>query len=106
MRSHANYCIAVLWMALACATIPVSPVSAATTPNVVVLVVDDLVLPEIQSDVNRLQADLASEGYTAKIKSWTTATQGAQALWNYLKSEYTTAGQTLKGAILIGYLPL
>jgi hypothetical protein len=75
-------------------------------PKTVILVVDDLLLPEIQSEINRLQADLVNEGYAAKIKPWNCATQGNGDLWGYLRSEFGTAGQALKGAILIGWLPV
>jgi Bacterial Ig domain/Malectin domain/Viral BACON domain len=71
----------------------------------VALVVNDLLHPEIQADIERLKADLEAEGYTAKIKAWNAATLGAKDLWDYLGNEYKAPDQFLAGAILIGNIP-
>ncbi|MBA4387140.1 MAG: hypothetical protein C0404_04105, partial [Verrucomicrobia bacterium] len=69
----------------------------------VLLVVKDTLLPEISGEVDRWKADLESEGYAAKIKSWS-STDAAQ-LWAYLVSEYNAPGQFVVGATLIGNMP-
>ncbi|MHC4607632.1 MAG: Ig-like domain-containing protein [Planctomycetota bacterium] len=73
--------------------------------RLVILVVNDLLLPQIQSEVDRLKDDIANQGYTSKIKSWDTASYGARDLWDYLKAEYQSQSQVLAGAILIGNIP-
>ncbi|HOX07162.1 MAG TPA: Ig-like domain-containing protein [Planctomycetota bacterium] len=70
----------------------------------VLLVVNDLLYPEIRAEVDRLKADLEREGYAAKIKTLPASTT-TTALWNYLQAEYRTPGQFVSGAILIGNLP-
>jgi hypothetical protein len=79
----------------------------AQAPNggLVLIIIDDLLYPEIQAPVDRLQADLQNEGYSARISQFTVAGKTPQDLWNTLVSEYNTEGQTLLGAILIGNLP-
>jgi hypothetical protein len=81
-------------------------VRAANKPagTLVVLVVEAVLLPEIQNEVNQLKADLTAEGYAVKTKAWSGKT--AAELWDYLRGEYTAANQFLNGAILIGKLPL
>ncbi len=69
----------------------------------VLVVVRDLLLPEIADEINRLLADLTGEGYAPKLVSWPDTS--AQALWEHLKAEYLTPGQFVSGAILIGNLP-
>lgn len=69
----------------------------------VLLVVKDTLLPEITNEVARWKADLENEGYTAKIKPWSSTS--APDLWAYLVSEYFTPGQFVAGATLIGNLP-
>ncbi|MBA4388214.1 MAG: hypothetical protein C0404_09550 [Verrucomicrobia bacterium] len=78
------------------------PAPLANT-KVILIVVKDTLLPEISNEVARLQADMTNEGYTPKLKSWSSG--DASNLWTYIKSEYDTPGQTVEGAILIGYLP-
>ncbi|MBN1673896.1 MAG: tandem-95 repeat protein [Kiritimatiellae bacterium] len=74
--------------------------------QLVILMVNDLLLPELTHEVERLAADLAGAGYTAKVKAWSTGTGlGSADLWRYLQGEYRTPGQWLTGAILIGTLP-
>lgn len=70
----------------------------------VLVVVNDLLLPEIEPEINRLLADLGNEGYSPKLTPWSASS--AWTLWEYLKSEYETPGQFVSGAILIGNLPL
>ncbi|MEK7412804.1 MAG: malectin domain-containing carbohydrate-binding protein, partial [Planctomycetota bacterium] len=73
----------------------------------VLLVVNNLLLPKISLEVDRLKADLIADGYTAKILPMSGALTSANALvlWNNLRSEYLTPGQFMAGAILIGQLP-
>jgi hypothetical protein len=79
------------------------PAGAAAAGSAVILVVNDLLLPEISAEVNRLQADLVAAGHAgSKITPWSGGS--AQDLWNYLKGEYATG--TLRGAILIGQIPV
>ena len=75
---------------------------------VVLLVVNETLLPKINSEVTRLQTDLQNEGYTAKIKSWSGiyGADDGRELWEYLKSEYDIPSQFVSGAILIGDMPM
>jgi PKD repeat protein len=70
----------------------------------IVLVVESLLLPEIQAEVDRLKSDMESEGYTVKIKPW--SEYNAKAVWDYLRSEYQVPGQVITGSVLIGALPV
>ena len=75
--------------------------------NLVLLVVNDLLLPEISNEVYRLKADLENESYTANVISWD-HTQSGAVLWAYLQGQYTnrmTGPITLAGAMLIGSTP-
>src|SRR5262245_29400264 len=78
-------------------------VDARAASGRVDIVVNSLVYPEIAAEVDRLRNDVTAEGYTVAVRTWSTADGGAQALWTWLKSEYTGAG--LKGAIFVGQLP-
>ncbi len=69
----------------------------------VLVVVNDLLLPEIEYEINRLLADLDNEGYTPVLTPW--SGWDAQELWRYLQSEYRTPCQFVSGAMLIGHLP-
>ncbi len=72
----------------------------------VLLIVNDLLLPEIESEVQRLGQDLLNDGYTSKLKTWnTTDDGGSEDLWNYINSEYVDPNQIVSGAILIGSMP-
>ncbi|MBA4387868.1 MAG: hypothetical protein C0404_07795 [Verrucomicrobia bacterium] len=71
--------------------------------NIVLLIVKDIMLPEISNEVARLKMDLEWEKRTVKIVPW--SVNNAQVLWQYLTNEYRTVGQTLEGAILIGNMP-
>jgi hypothetical protein len=69
--------------------------------NLVILVVDNSLLSgSITNAIYRLKNDLENEGYTSKIKGWTSS--NPSNLWAYLVSEYTNTSQFLVGAILIG----
>jgi hypothetical protein len=70
----------------------------------VALVVNDSLLPKVQMEVNRLQADLEYEGYATLVKPWRTGDDSLQ-LWQYLKAQNEVPGRFMAGAILIGNLP-
>jgi PKD repeat protein len=76
----------------------------ASEKGTVNLVVNDLLLPEIQTEVNRLQSDMQNEGYQVLIKTWGTSDGGTEQLWTYFKSRYLVGG--ISGAVLIGNIPL
>ena len=92
-------------------TVASSPVSL---DKLIVLVVNDLLLPEITNEVDRMKLDLENEGYAVKIKPWDSANAGyagASNLWDYLVSEYDSstndpAKPVLNGSIFIGNTPL
>jgi hypothetical protein len=73
--------------------------------NLVVLVVNDFLLPVISNEVHRLKTDLENEGYTSKVTPWTLSGSSAHDLWDYLQLEYVNTNQFLQGAILIGNVP-
>lgn len=75
------------------------------TGSLVILVVNDLLLPVISNEVYRLKADLEREGYAAKLKAWTLSGSNASNLWDHFVGEYNSTTQFLAGAILIGDLP-
>jgi len=66
---------------------------------VVLVVVQDTLLPQINSEINRLKDDLDHEGYIGKIR---TISKSKKPLWDLLVSEYDNPTQILSGAILIG----
>ncbi|MEK7415239.1 MAG: Ig-like domain-containing protein, partial [Planctomycetota bacterium] len=75
--------------------------------QLVLLVVNNLMLPQIQTEVNRLQADLIAEGYSSRIITETGAMSTANALkmWTDIRTEFLKPNQNMAGAILIGRLP-
>ena len=77
--------------------------------ELVLLIVNSNIQSEIESDINRLALDLQQEGYSARIKSWTTDNWSlgmAEDIWKYLRMEYDSMNQYLIGAILIGNLDI
>jgi hypothetical protein len=68
----------------------------------VLIVAEAKLLPELETEVERLQNDLIDDGYTARIVSFSGS---ASELWSLLRKEYTTPGQFLTGAIFVGRLP-
>jgi hypothetical protein len=73
-------------------------------PPTVLLIVQDTLHPEIEMEVNRLKDDMENEGYIVKINP--SRYGNKEALRAYLDAEYTTAGQNLVGAVLIGNFPM
>ena len=73
--------------------------------GLVILVVNDLLLPQLSNEVYRLKADLANEGYAAAVKPWTLAGSTPSNLWAYLVGEYNKTNQFLVGTVLIGDVP-
>lgn len=81
----------------------------------VLLVVNDVLLPAVTTEVNRLKSDLETEGYTSRIMTFANSTMSGsagisdtnacKALWDSLRSEYGKPNQMVAGAILIGKLP-
>ncbi len=71
--------------------------------QMILIVVKDVVEPEVHSQIERLESDLQNSGYSTKVIS--TGVSNAQDLWNILSSEYNDANQNPVGAILIGSLP-
>lgn len=75
----------------------------------VLLVVNQALLPSIDSSVKRLKADLESEGYTAKVIPFpnmpVSNAANAKILWDTLKQYYSLPSPLTAGAILIGKLP-
>jgi hypothetical protein len=69
----------------------------------VLLVVNEVIMPEISAEVDRLSADLVREGYRTKIITF--SQYGGDALWDVLHGECFTPGQFMSGAIFIGNLP-
>ena len=72
--------------------------------NLIILVVNDLLYPNLSNEVERLKTDLTDEGYTSKVQLFGAGT-GVSNLWAYLKGEYDNTNQWLTGAILVGNLP-
>lgn len=77
----------------------------------VLIIVNALLLPQVQAEVDRLSDDLTAEGYTTKIKTFPNVTDvfavaNAKTLWDTVVSEYDAPGGFLAGSILIGRLPL
>lgn len=78
----------------------------------VLLVVNDALLPNIMMEVGRLKSDLENEGYVARIKPYPNSqmsvkndTNAARALWDTLLTEYNRKDRMVAGTILIGQLP-
>jgi hypothetical protein len=67
------------------------------------VIVDSVVLPEIQTEAQRLVDDLRNEGYTSRITAWSNSS--AQAVWNHLRATYDGTN-FLSGAILLGAVPV
>ncbi len=76
----------------------------SSLPPTVILVVKNTLYAEVESEVNRLKADLENEGHVVKINADPYANR--DALRAYLDAQYNLSGQRLDGAILIGSLPL
>jgi len=75
--------------------------------NLVLLIVNNLLLPEISNQVARLRNDLIIGGYSAIVVSW--SNPSGSALWAYLHTTYTNLMATttfLEGAILVGNVPI
>lgn len=71
----------------------------------VLLVVNQTLLPDIQTEVNRLRTDLQNEGYRAKIIPFSGTGTTAKMLWDTLVAQYDLPSQITAGAIVIGQLP-
>ena len=70
----------------------------------VLIIVNDLLYPQIEAEVLRLEQDLIGDGYTAEIKQWDdekSSDYHDRELWDYLRSKRSG----LDGAILIGRIP-
>lgn len=67
------------------------------------IIVDDQTYAALQDKIDRLAAQLRTEGYTAEIVEWTSG--DARAVWEHLKADYAAADKPLVGAILIGDIP-
>ncbi|MBW2735548.1 MAG: hypothetical protein JRH20_24450 [Deltaproteobacteria bacterium] len=70
----------------------------------VIVVVEERLKPELETDLQRLVGDLKREGYGSALLSFsgTKATE----LWTLLRAEYARDGQYLAGVILVGRMPL
>jgi len=88
------------------ATVDVLQPGQHATNQIVLLVVNNLLLPEISNQVARLQNDLIVGGYGSTVVSWSNAS--GNALWTYLNTTHSnlpSTGKILEGAILIGNIP-
>jgi hypothetical protein len=72
--------------------------------ELVALVVNATLAPNITNEINRLRMDLQNEGYSTTQTNWPTGTS-ASNLWGYLQGQYSNTNQWLAGAILVGSLP-
>jgi hypothetical protein len=88
---------------VATVSLRIRPSHADFTGQTVIVVVNGALLPALSAEVARLQADLQAQGYTTKLKTWTTGS--IWELWTYLSTEFRTPGQFLAGALLVGELP-
>ncbi|MBL8027138.1 MAG: hypothetical protein JNL74_12040, partial [Fibrobacteres bacterium] len=74
----------------------------------VLLVVNQVIYPSVQTEVNRLASDLQNEGYKTEIVPFPnlsgTAADGKR-LWDTISVRYNNRTQIMAGAILIGKLP-
>lgn len=76
----------------------------------VLLVVNGNLKPQIQTELDRMKADLESEGYQARIVDYphaisTTTTANRRALWDTLANEFRNPARFMAGAVLMGQLP-
>ncbi len=70
----------------------------------ILLIVEEVLRPEIEGHLQQLAFDLNMEGYEAQLQDW--SDPSASNLWAYLKSEYEDPGKkSLAGAIFVGDLP-
>jgi len=73
----------------------------------VLVVVNSVLSPSIQSELNQFKADLDKEGYQARILSFSDALKNSpKALWDTLFNEYNRTNGLMAGAILVGKMPL
>ncbi len=72
--------------------------------EVIEVVVNETLYPEVKLEVDRLRDDLLAEGYAARLVTWP-AVSNVTEMWNHFKAEYDRTDQVFTGAILIGSLP-
>ena len=70
----------------------------------VLVVVEARLGPELDSELQRLLADLRAEGYESKLIAF--GGKSAAELWSLLRGEYTAPGAFVAGAVLVGRMPL
>jgi len=79
---------------------------SSRTNQLVLVVVETNLFPNVSNEVVRLRDDLIAEGYESRITQWRGGgATSASNLWDYLRGEYATPGQFLVGTILIGDVP-
>ncbi|MBL8027928.1 MAG: T9SS type A sorting domain-containing protein [Fibrobacteres bacterium] len=82
----------------------------------ILLLSHDTLMNPLATEINRLKADMESEGYTVIIKTITFANRGsgisdtvnnanALTVWNKIREEYMVTNRVLTGVVFLGYIP-